>query len=511
MNNRINNKIKILYIGSDEKIKKLLKLYSSKHDIIIIRNINKLFKLKNKFKFNLILLDSRIKLYQGIVKYFKSIKTLETKFIILLYHNNRKKKLNLLSFGNIEDCFIIPNELSSFKIKLPIYLEKLEKIFQYNELISQIDVVNTTLETVINTIDANFSLMESIINILVFGFISTFKESYNLMPEYLLLGRRFKLKEEGYIFSFYRITEDGFPHLKKIFFEKYNDLKLDFSYIKKSEVVYINKTKKIKKNSKILRHLNSDFDDFKDAIYFINDDIIFATFNNRMPIDNFVKFTFHTFAIQANLLNLAEINLRSLRNSYSYTTETLARAAEASDELTGDHIMRVAYYSIFMANKMGLSRDFSENLYNGAKLHDIGKIHIPQSILRKNGPLTENEWEIMKQHTIFGAYIIGEADFLKTGKIVALQHHENFDGTGYPYGLKEKEISLEARIVKLADVYDSLRSPRPYKEGFSHKKALKIILEGDNRVNPSHFDPEILKIFEKYNKNFEKIYDKLHD
>ncbi|SHF26897.1 HD domain-containing protein [Marinitoga hydrogenitolerans DSM 16785] len=112
----------------------------------------------------------------------------------------------------------------------------------------------------------------------------------------------------------------------------------------------------------------------------------------------------------------------------------------------------------------------------------------------------------MKKHTIYGAKILNEPDF-KIAKNIALYHHEKYNGNGYPYGLKGNDIPIEAQIVSHADVYDALRSNRPYKKGFSHNIAVEIILNGDNRTNPEDFNPKILKIFRTYHMEFKKLYD----
>ncbi|GEM_PF-1293445 len=199
---------------------------------------------------------------------------------------------------------------------------------------------------------------------------------------------------------------------------------------------------------------------------------------------------------------------QSLKKAYYFFARRLARLAEQFDNETGEHIVRVGEYSAFISEKLGLSDEFIEDIRRFAPLHDIGKILVPQHILHKPGPLTEEEWEIMKKHTIYGWEILGgqEDNEMEMAKNIARWHHEKYDGSGYPDGLKGEEIPLEARIVALADIYDALRSPRPYKKALPHKEVVKIILHGDGRVIPEHFDPEILNIFRKYHMAFDEIY-----
>ena len=171
----------------------------------------------------------------------------------------------------------------------------------------------------------------------------------------------------------------------------------------------------------------------------------------------------------------------------------LSKAAEYKDEDTSTHIKRVSNYAAAVASGLGLNNGFIENLRSAAPMHDIGKIGIPDRILLKPGKLDPVEWEIMKQHTVIGGNILHGADdgFLRMGEIIALTHHEKWDGSGYPKGLEKENIPMEGRIVAVVDVFDALTSRRPYKEPFSLEKSFDIIKEGRG----NHFDPEIADVF----------------
>ncbi|QTA37451.1 transporter substrate-binding domain-containing protein [Thermosipho ferrireducens] len=204
---------------------------------------------------------------------------------------------------------------------------------------------------------------------------------------------------------------------------------------------------------------------------------------------------------------LEKLSSQEIKNAYLKFAEKLSIIAEAHDDITGAHIYRVGQLSRFIAEKLKLPVEKIKEIEAFAPLHDIGKIFIDRELLRKNGRLTKEEFEEIKKHTVYGARLL-EEPYFKTAKNIALYHHEKYNGKGYPHGLYRDEIPIEAQIVALADVYDALRSPRPYKEKYSHEKALKIILKGDNRTSPDDFNPEILKILERFHLEFQKIYDK---
>ena len=175
------------------------------------------------------------------------------------------------------------------------------------------------------------------------------------------------------------------------------------------------------------------------------------------------------------------------------TIHRLARAAECRDEGTGTHIKRIGQYSANIAHKMGLSDSEVENILYAAPMHDIGKIGIPDHILLKPGKLEPKEWEIMKEHTTIGAAILrgSDAEFIRLAELVALTHHEKWDGSGYPKGLRGAEIPLAGRIVAIADVFDALTSKRPYKDAYSIEESFKIIRESSG----AHFDPDVVDAF----------------
>ncbi len=228
-----------------------------------------------------------------------------------------------------------------------------------------------------------------------------------------------------------------------------------------------------------------------------------TTAHNAAVIDNLV--------LLIMFLNSLSRQVRETEDAFVYTINALSRAAEVNDEDTGNHILRVGEYAAVIAQTRGAAKSSIEALRSQAPMHDVGKIHTPPGILKKPASLTPEEFSVMKEHPLHGAKIIGDHPRLALAKNIALTHHERWDGSGYPRGLKEEQIPIEGRIVTLADQYDALRNKRVYKPPFDHATACSILLEGDGRTLPRHFDPEVLSAFKTSSARFEDIFLRLAD
>jgi len=188
-------------------------------------------------------------------------------------------------------------------------------------------------------------------------------------------------------------------------------------------------------------------------------------------------------------------------------TAALERANKMNDEDTGNHIKRVSHFSVLIGRGLGLDAEMCLKIGRFASLHDVGKVGIPDSILKKPGKLTPDEWKEMKRHTIYGYELLRLAGAHRVAQNIALCHHEWYDGTGYPYGLKGSVIPIEARIVALADVYDALTSKRCYKDAFSEETAENMIIDSRGK----HFDPDVVDVFFRSRPEIDAIRDRFQD
>jgi putative two-component system response regulator len=183
---------------------------------------------------------------------------------------------------------------------------------------------------------------------------------------------------------------------------------------------------------------------------------------------------------------------RKIYQSHLDTINRLSIAAEYKDQDTANHIRRMSNYCALLARRLNLPHGEVELVYLASPMHDVGKIGIPDHILLKPGKLTPEEWEIMKQHTVIGGNILSHSpsELLQTGEVIALSHHEKWDGSGYPKGLAGENIPLWGRICAVADVFDALTSKRPYKEPFPDEKSFEIMKDGRGK----HFEPKLINL-----------------
>lgn len=256
----------------------------------------------------------------------------------------------------------------------------------------------------------------------------------------------------------------------------------------------------------------------------------------QMGAVDFIKKPCSTLIVRSKVQN--HLELKAYRDELEDLVNMRKKQIDASREaiimgmslmsdkrggVDGEHIERIKKYTRLISDKLMelypemIEPDMLNRITMFSPLHDIGKTGISDSILKKNGLLTPEEFEIMKEHTVEGAQLLKKTEYLfmevrdggdlKTAIEIAECHHEKFDGSGYPYGLKGEEIPVPARIVSIADVYDALRSKRQYKKAFTHEEALNEINGDGERTNRKHFDPRVLEAFMLVQDEIKKMYD----
>ena len=191
------------------------------------------------------------------------------------------------------------------------------------------------------------------------------------------------------------------------------------------------------------------------------------------------------------------------------TVERLAILAEYKDLVTARHIQRMSEYSAVLARGMKLPPAEVELILHASRMHDVGKVAVPESILRKPAALDPQEWTVMRQHSAIGGRILdnSSSEILKAGRVIALHHHERWDGRGYPSGLAGNDIPLWGRICAVADVFDAVTSERPYKPAFPNEHALQLLRDGRGK----HFDPRVVDVFFECLDEIVAIQDKYKD
>lgn len=219
--------------------------------------------------------------------------------------------------------------------------------------------------------------------------------------------------------------------------------------------------------------------------------------------------------LEAAKSSLSMLNRRNedLADAYFDTVVRLTRASEYKDPEAGAHVVRMSHYAETVALHLDLGRGFASLIHAAAPMHDVGKIGVPDPVLLKDGPLDEDEWEMMKKHTVIGARLLegSKSPLLEMARQIALTHHERWDGSGYPAGIEGDEIPMAGRIVMLADCYDAIRSERPYKTSHPHTKACDQLLTGDQKMRPDHFDPKLLAAFAEIHEQFDNIFRLFQD
>lgn len=255
-----------------------------------------------------------------------------------------------------------------------------------------------------------------------------------------------------------------------------------------------------------IRILLTGYSDMESLVRCVNEAGIYKYISKPWEPEN-LRLTVVRALESLSLERQLKIASEHLKKAYLDAVTMLSVACEGKDEDTGYHVRRVQYYTEALAIEMGVPREEAEHMGVMSILHDIGKLYIPDVILKKPGKLDPSEWEIMKRHADFGVRILGDNPFYEVAREIAACHHENIDGSGYPKGLIGEAIPLAARIAKAADIFDALTSRRPYKEPWSVEKTLEwmgsqigtqldaAVVSGFHRIHAQGLVHEIMQKF----------------
>jgi len=284
------------------------------------------------------------------------------------------------------------------------------------------------------------------------------------------------------------------------------DLTSAFSSSSRPAAVFYNEDDQVQASSALVKELQKHALPVSTMVHYANDRFCLIALNYGREVTTLDAAVLSSVVMQSLFLRSLAAQVRDTESAFEYTVLALARASEANDEDTGDHILRVGNYCALLARHLKWPEKQVQVIRLQAALHDVGKIHVSPDILKKPGKLTDAEWHEMKMHTIHGSKIIGGHQRMSTADRIALSHHERYDGSGYPHGISGEQIPIEARILNLADQYDALRNARCYKPPFDHETTCRIITDGDGRTLPKHFDPQVLEAFTEIHGRFAEVF-----
>lgn len=477
----------VLYAGITnesllKKVEKHQNFYGIKHEIKLYENVRLALVLDNKIK-NLVVITPPSKIMSKIIQYNLDNELSKYKDISATYYPyNSSKLMAALNGLTGKDMIILAGDSDNYFNET---IKDLASSHIYYERIFAMDISRPIITL------GYYGLSEK--NVIGGYVASPYLIGENLGELAKLLIDNKKIK---------KVHSDRFPIYSFIMNNRESDkFKLDLDKLP-ADTIYLYQSDFIKNYKKIAIFL---------GLFLLLLAIFLGILIKQLIVNNkqLNKNKKLVKVIKHQKKSLVQVN-NKFKTAYIDFANKMATLAEAHDNETGTHIFRVSGISRIIANELKLEKEFIEEISNFAPLHDIGKMFVPMEIIMKPDTLDNHEWEIMKSHTHMVDKVLKDDKYFLTAYNIAYYHHEKYDGSGYPKGLKGEEIPIEAAIVAIADVYDALRSKRPYKESYSHERAFDVIVNGDGRTEPDHFHPEILEAFILNSYRIADLWDDLY-
>jgi response regulator RpfG family c-di-GMP phosphodiesterase len=506
----------ILYVEDDDVIREnMLGFLNRRFDrVLLAENGAAGLDMYRKNKPEIVMTDIKMPVMDGL-EMTRAILEMNDKAAIIVTsaHNEAKYLLGSIDLG-ISHYLIKPLELEKLDASLRHCIEIVNKCRKLRE---RENSIAATYHTINSLIDYSEESLNSSINLstgmvgqldqIVENFLGGNRGTIAHIPSTLIMTLTHGLAGQPE-WLWYEMGKDR--PLQKACYLDLSPLDLEASDGNHA-LYYINEGDSLPEDpliKRLVEHFGRYREKPRNLIWYRNGSRIICAFNYPAPVTDSEAAMVKNLAVQTRYLDTISAQRHQTEEAFLYTITSLARAAETNDEDTGNHIVRVGEYCAAICRHLGYPDELAGIIALQSQLHDVGKIHIPPDVLKKPGKLTDAEMALIREHTIFGAKIIGIHPRLEIARTIALHHHERWCGGGYPFGLCGAGIPLDARIAAIADTYDALRNKRIYKSAFDHDTAYRIIVEGDGRTEPTHFDPDILSAFKKIDKVFDEIYER---
>lgn len=506
----------ILYVDDDEVIRENMLMYLNRRfdQVLLAENGAAGLELYGDKQPDIVITDIKMPVMDGL-EMTRAILDINDKATIIVTsaYNEANYLLGAIELG-ISHYLLKPLDREKLDATLQHCIENVQKARTLSE---RENYVTTAYRTINSLLDYSEASLDSSMNVnvqmewrldqIVRGFFCGSTGVATHVPDQLIMTMTHGLAGQPEWLCYELHKERS---LQKSRYEDYLHLDLDHP-VGNHAIYYVNEDEPLPDDRFLklfVEYYCTTREKVRNLVWYRNGSRIICALNYSLPVTACDAAVIKNLAVQTRYMDTLSAQHHQTEEAFLYTINSLARAAEANDEDTGNHIVRVGEYCAAICRQIGYSGELAEIIARQSQLHDVGKIHIPPEMLKKPGRLTDIEMTLMKEHPLFGARIIGNHPRLEIARTIALHHHERWNGSGYPFGLRGAAIPLDARIAAIADTYDALRSRRSYKPALDHDTSRRIIMEGDGRTEPSHFDPDVLSAFRRIGTLFDEIYER---